>query len=166
MFKIYFCGIVAMIILLTNIVILIHAYIKLPKRIRTLYAGRSIISKEERYHIFRTSFNRYLLPAIITELLSFPISGGLIALGFGGNFTIEGDFSDIFFPSTLVILPIAFFFTILYDSYLSMRYYVCDSDPKYLRDVSMSAIYCISVALIMFLSWVTVGIFVKAFWFS
>ena len=166
--KNYIIGIAALILLLANTVFLIISYIKLPKNIRKLYAGRPIIDKEERSQIFDESVKHSILHAYIAEFASMPIAGGLCFLSFGEQ-VIELEFTPLLIAILLIIgatLVLGLFFSFIYEAYLYIRYFVCTKSVRYFwstRTVSPAEVFFLGTLLLGLLEAPTLMLFARIF---
>ncbi len=166
--KNYIIGIAALILLLANTVFLIISYIKLPKNIRKLYAGRPVIDKEERFQILDESVKRSLLRAYIAEFASMPIVGGLCFLSFGEQ-VIELELTPLVITILLIIgatLVLGLFFSFIYKAYLNIRYFLYIKPARHFwsrRLASPAAIFALGTVLLGVLEAPTLLLFARIF---
>ncbi len=165
------CAIVAVLILFSNFVFFIISYIRFTKSIKRLCGNKADnMGTDERKKIYETSFDNCLYALFIFGLLSLLILAIMAMTVFEiKNFVFDEMYKDIIFKIFIVMFPTGIFFAYIYDSYLSVKYYIHFTIPRRfalpsrLQDISCIIIYSSNIYTIMLLSWLAIPPFINCF---
>ena len=163
-------SIASVVILFANIIFVIISYIRFTKQIKASYQSSTCTYTEEREQIYKTSFNRFLSPIIIVEFVSIILSIGLVARAYGlQNFVSDETIKSIIYLISAIMIPAGMLLALLYDSYLSIKYYMHYTLPRkfpfpsYSHQIPGATFFVVTVWDIMLLAWLAIPLFAKCF---
>ena len=163
-------AIASIVILFANIVFVIISYIRFTKQIKMFHESTPHADTQEREQFYKTNFNRILSPIIIVEFISILLSIGLVALAYGiQNFVSDETIKSIIYLISAIMIPVGMLLALLYDSYLSIKYYMHYTLPRkfpfpsYSQQIPGATFFVVTIWAIMFLAWLTIPLFARIF---